>query len=313
MKKINLKKESGVAGTDALIAVMIIVLFTGLIATISYNIFLSNSSLKRMSRANSFIVDVFEFVDRSYYDDVTKASLEELFDKYNSENNKEVIALAYIEGEEPDKNENDYKNELNGKYRYKVLIKIDKYNKDNRNRPDLVEEITVKVLYKLNGKDQEIEMKHTKSRESLKTPNPPNFKSLDIRKEYNVYPVKKLNDTLTICDKNDSDWYDYKQGRWAFVIEVESEMNVGDEISINELSENDRLYAWIPRYAINENEGDIIFLFSTSNQYIDNTDVRTIDELYSVPDQFNNIDGIWVEDKVYMTFDDGLYGIYPYK
>ena len=110
MKKRYLKRENGLAGTDAIIAVLIITLFTGLIASISYNIFLSNSSIKRMSRANSFIIDAFEYVDRSYYDDVTKESLEVFFNE-DSKYNNEAIALAYIEGEVPNKTEEDYKDE----------------------------------------------------------------------------------------------------------------------------------------------------------------------------------------------------------
>ena len=48
--RINFKKNNGLATTDGLIAVLIITLFTGLIAAISYNIYLSNASMKRMSK-----------------------------------------------------------------------------------------------------------------------------------------------------------------------------------------------------------------------------------------------------------------------
>lgn len=43
------RNNKGVAASDALIAVLIIALFSGLIAAISYNIYLANSSVKRTS------------------------------------------------------------------------------------------------------------------------------------------------------------------------------------------------------------------------------------------------------------------------
>ena len=48
--KFNIKKSNGAIAVDGLIAVLIISLFTGLIAALSYNIYLSNASLKRMSK-----------------------------------------------------------------------------------------------------------------------------------------------------------------------------------------------------------------------------------------------------------------------
>ena len=78
MKNI-LKEQKGIAASDALIAVLILILFSGLIATISYNIYLSNTSIKRMSKATSYIVDMFEYIDKSDYDYVTEENLAEYF------------------------------------------------------------------------------------------------------------------------------------------------------------------------------------------------------------------------------------------
>ena len=55
--------------------VLIIVLFSGLIATISYNIYISNSSIKRMSKATNYIIDTFEYIDKINYDDVTNIKI----------------------------------------------------------------------------------------------------------------------------------------------------------------------------------------------------------------------------------------------
>ena len=50
MKKF-LKNNKGLTGADALLAVALIVLFSGIIATISYNIYIATSSLKRSSNS----------------------------------------------------------------------------------------------------------------------------------------------------------------------------------------------------------------------------------------------------------------------
>ena len=53
MKQIKLKNSNGFAASDALMAIIIITAFTGIIATLAYNIYLSNTSIKRMSKANN--------------------------------------------------------------------------------------------------------------------------------------------------------------------------------------------------------------------------------------------------------------------
>ena len=81
MKNKILEEQRGFTGSDALIAVLIISLFAGLIATISYNIYISNSSVKRMSKATSYIIDVFEYIDKINYD---KIGEEELISYFNN-------------------------------------------------------------------------------------------------------------------------------------------------------------------------------------------------------------------------------------
>ncbi|MCL2341701.1 MAG: hypothetical protein FWC53_01170, partial [Firmicutes bacterium] len=62
IRKLKRSSESGFTGADILIAIAIIMLFTGLITSISYNIYLATSTTQRMSQANSYIGDVFSQV-----------------------------------------------------------------------------------------------------------------------------------------------------------------------------------------------------------------------------------------------------------
>lgn len=149
----KLKEQKGFAASDALIAVLVIILFSGLIATISYNIYISNSSIKRMSKATSYIVDLFEYIDKINYEDVTKQKLTSYF------NNK------YYVGDKPEVKLLETDESVTTPY--KATIEIVKYNETegNTEKLDLVQEITMTVTYKLGNKEQNITMTRNKTKE----------------------------------------------------------------------------------------------------------------------------------------------------
>ena len=155
--KIKLKNNKGIAGTDALIALLIITLFSGLIATFSYNIYLSNASIKRMSKDKEYIVDVFEYIDRIDYEELDlENNTNSIIEKYN-----------YLEiSEDPDTPdeanlERMWKLEGEPENGFNIIIILDKY-KPNDNAEDLVRKITMSVNYKLGNRDQTIEMTRIK-------------------------------------------------------------------------------------------------------------------------------------------------------
>ncbi len=301
MKNKRLRSQKGFAGADALIAVLIIALFSGLIASISYNIYLGNSSIKRISKANQYIVDMFEYVDRTYYDDITEESLVEYF------NNKYYFET---DGTTP-KNKAEVKMIKQGEEKadtpFQAEINITKYNaqEGNTDKLDLVEEITMTVRYKLGNKDQAIEMKKTKAREKLVTPNVPDLSSLELQDGYKAYSIKRESGSWKVFDNENDAWYNYETGDWALVVASSEELNDGDEINIDNLENGEEIYYWIPRYAYNESNNDLKFLFNTSNNYVDRSgqyDIITpIDNAqYTMPTGFtlDNADklGVWSKD-----------------
>lgn len=155
MKNKILEEQRGFTGSDALIAVLIISLFAGLIATISYNIYLSNSSVKRMSKASSYIIDVFEYIDKINYD---KIGEEELISYFNNKYYYEQDGTT-VKNDAEVKMKEKQEEDINTPY--KAEINIIKYNqtKENTDKLDLVQEITMKVRYMLGNKEQTIEMK----------------------------------------------------------------------------------------------------------------------------------------------------------
>lgn len=280
MKKIKLRSNYGFAASDTLVAIIIITMFTGIIATLAYNIYLSNASLKRMSKANNYIIDVFEYSDKLYYEDVTEVNLlEYLNGKYN---NSEVIAV------------NDENTDVETPF--KIIIKVQKYNEleENKGKLDLVKEITATVQYKLGNKEQSITMKKNKNREKIVTPNKPDLSVINLNDEEKIYPLKQKNSEYIVCDENDATWYNYNENIYAIIAITTDDLKIGDKIE-----DTYTKYKWIPRYAINtEDETDIKYLFSNTNNYVEEQNeyekLVDIGTKYVVNSIFQNEDiGIW--------------------
>lgn len=304
MIKKKLKRENGFAASDALIAVLIISLFTGLIATIIYNIYLSNSSIKRMGTATGYITNIFEYIDKAYYDDITIVDLETYINT-NSE-------IFNIENNQINISSNDIANEslktvgsLNDPL-YKININIQYYNKmeGNENKLDLVKKLTVNVIYKLGDKDQTITMTRVKSRERLITPNNPDISLLEIDEGKKAYCIKKISDKWKVCDEKDSSWYNYENGNWATIIISENDLQIGNEIDIDNFANVGDMYVWIPRFAYDVANNSILFLYSSTNKYIDNSsgynNLSELQNTFTVLTDFkiNNEEniGIWVNN-----------------
>ena len=154
-----LKKEKGLIASDGLIAIMILALFAGIIATILYNIYISNTSLKRMSTANLFIVDIFEYIDKIDYTDL------DLVDDTNSIKQKYTyLSLSIAPGTPEDEDlKRMWKMEGEVEKGYDIVIILDKYKPDDDTQ-DLVRKITVTVSYKVGNKNQEITMTRLKTK-----------------------------------------------------------------------------------------------------------------------------------------------------
>lgn len=79
----NFKQNNGIALADAIIAITIFVIFTTLIISISYNIYLQSNFVKRNSTATNYIVDLFEYAATLEFNDVTAENLNEYISNKN--------------------------------------------------------------------------------------------------------------------------------------------------------------------------------------------------------------------------------------
>ena len=286
--KINLKSQKGVVSSDAIIAIILIAVFSGLILAISYNIFLLNSSLKRMATVTNFISSIFEHADNLYYDDVETEVLEDYCSDYFEEKlpNTQITI-----------NSDETWNEKG----YKIEIEVERFVPENvqeEDSLDLVKTIVVSVTYKLSGKDQEISMTRIKKRENFEEQNKPDFELITLEENENIYPVKKINGSWIVTNEKDSNWYNYKEGIWAVVLITEDILDTGNIIEL----ENYDSLIWVPRYAYNENdEDDYMFTFQSTENYVTESEEgynvleevdTTINYTFSPEESLN---GKWIE------------------
>lgn len=277
-----LKSNKGITGADAVLGVALAILFSGIIATLSYNIYVTSSSLKRSSKALEYITSTFEYVATQYYDNVTEDNIKE-----------------YI-------NNLDEKISTNEGKPYKAQVSVTKYNQieGNTDKLDLVKEITMSVTYKLGDKDQTIEIKTAKSREKLEVPNKPNLDKLAITERQYIYPIKYVNENWKVTSKDDTNWYDYNRGLWGTVVVTTTQKSIGDVIT----KTDGTIYLWVPRfeYSPNHNSEDkyvVNFLYKNTNKRIvvkegitriEDRELKSVKD--SIPNEFiqNENTGVWI-------------------
>lgn len=223
-----LKSNKGITGADAVLGVALAILFSGIIATLSYNIYVTSSSLKRSSKALEYITSTFEYVATQYYDNVTE------------DNIKNYISTKL-----------DGKISINEGTPYKAQVSVTNYNQTegNTDKLDLVKEITMSVTYKLGDKDQTIEIKTAKSREKLEVPNKPDLDKIAITEGQYIYPIKYVNGNWEVTSKDDTNWYDYDRGLWGTAVVTATPKSIGDVITYADGT----IYLWIPRFEYNPN------------------------------------------------------------
>lgn len=291
--KNRVRSNKGMIGTDALIAVAILALFSGIIATLMYNIYSVNTSLKRMSQATNYITDVFEYIDTMYYDDVTEGNLKDYIrTKYQNGDSESTNPIIQFQGDDLDNRG------------YIIRISISPYNAEI----DLVKTITMHVTYEDKYERYPVkQMTRIKRRENLITPNAPDISPQEGK---NIYPIKLLKGDYYVTEQNDINWYNYHIGNWPLVlVTTKSNLKIGDVIT---LTDSDNIIVWIPRYTY-DSEGNIKPLYLTTNYYVEeNNGIKTLsqEQLDWTRANTNEL-GMWVS--ITEAQGNQLNNLYPIK
>lgn len=75
-----IKDQKGMTGVDITISILIIAIFTSIVMTLVYNVYVTSVTQKRATVASNYLVDIFEYIDQINYDEVTNESI---IDKIN--------------------------------------------------------------------------------------------------------------------------------------------------------------------------------------------------------------------------------------
>lgn len=147
IKGVSIKGNRGFTTTDIVVAIVVMMIFVGMIATLFYNFYLSTTAKNRNAMATNYIVDVIEEIKAMNYDEVQKDTQDS-----NSINNliQQLEATKQIPKG------------------YIITGEVQKYNETegNRDKKDLVKILTIRVEYSLGKKTEKIEI----STLLLKTP-----------------------------------------------------------------------------------------------------------------------------------------------
>ncbi len=129
-----MKNNKGFSTAEIIIAIIIIIFFSGLIAGTYYNYYISNSAKTRNARASLCIVDVIENVKAMEYEKIDEQSVKNKIDEM-------------------------YENNILPK-QYTVTADIQKYNEieGNEEKLDLIKIIKVKVIYEVGNDEKELEI-----------------------------------------------------------------------------------------------------------------------------------------------------------
>lgn len=147
-KKNKLLEEKGIIIADAIIALVIIILFSGLIITLITKVTVESKKVKIYSKQMDYITEIFEKVEQLAYDDVTEGNL---IDYINTQNLDVVKAASDLPS-------------VAQTAAYKIAINVENYNETegNTDKLDYIKIIKVTVKSTLAGRDYLTEMSRIK-------------------------------------------------------------------------------------------------------------------------------------------------------
>ena len=138
----TLKSNKGFALADTIIAIFVLVIFSTLVISISYNIYISSNFVKRNGQATNYIVEVFEYAKTLNVDDVNATNLV----TYINTKGEKIQAIEGIYSETADKLDS-----------YTMFISMDEASIAEEQR-SYIKKIDITVMYKLGTKTKTVSM-----------------------------------------------------------------------------------------------------------------------------------------------------------
>lgn len=136
MLKINesLKSNKAFTITDLVTAIIIFLLFSGIVVTAFYNVFKSSSKIKIEAAATNYAIQILEDIDKITYNEVQNGM------------------------------ENHYRQKFSIPDGYNIQIEVTNYNEGN-NKEDLIKNVMLKIEYKISNDTEKIVINKMKIKE----------------------------------------------------------------------------------------------------------------------------------------------------
>lgn len=129
------KLNTGATLTDVVIAMLIIMLFTGILTTTFSGLYKNDIHIKMNAIAADYAIKILEDIDKMPYEEVDNTLNEEISKKYE-----------------------DYKN-------YEAHLDIENYNKDDESKEDIIKIVKLTIKYKVIDSNEEYVVKKLKIKE----------------------------------------------------------------------------------------------------------------------------------------------------
>jgi len=131
-----LKEKKGVIVSDAIVAILLILLFAGITTSLMVNIVLESSKIKMNSQQIDFATELLEYAQEIPYENVTQ---DNLISYINNKNQEGVSAGETVEALVTP---------------YKIGIQVETYTPEDESLPklDIIKVVTITVQSDLNNK-----------------------------------------------------------------------------------------------------------------------------------------------------------------
>lgn len=132
--KQTIRSNSGFTVTDLVIALIIFLIFSGLVVTAFYSSYVTNAKMKITASATNYAIQILEDIDKITYDEV-KNEMEDM-----------------------------YRNKFSIPDGYSLKIEVSNYNEGNQ-KEDLIKNVTLIIAYKVVGDTEKIVINKIKVKE----------------------------------------------------------------------------------------------------------------------------------------------------
>ena len=282
-----IKNQKGFTGVDVAVSIVLLFIFVTVISTIFLNIYLSYTDSQRNTVAMAYASQIAELVDKLYYVDISDSS-----------NSKLITEIRNI-----------VTNTL-----YVPTVTVSEITSGQQEIPSMVKNVDIQVSYKIGNTTKSVGINKTKVKEVLVTPNKPKISSdlVPVKFVYTDY-MAGLGYWQIASDK-DNTWYSYDNKIWAAAMKVSDNLIADGSIEVTsnnkdtlvgkKITTGGDVLLWVPRYAYNATNKDVIFIYSTSDKVVNSSgNLDPMGTEYVINTVFHsssgvnevNITGFWIE------------------